>query len=128
MKKKIGAAEAAPDWPEVRRALLARCRGRCELCAGEMLGRWEANHRRPRGMGGTRRSGTHALTNLTALHPHCHKWLTEHPAEGRGLGQFVRQHQDPAEMPLRLFGGTWVLLTPEGRYGPVTAAQSGSAA
>lgn len=128
MKKKSRAAVSLPNWAELRKALLARCRNRCELCGGEMLGRWEANHRRPRGMGGTRRGDTHLLSNLTALHPHCHQYLTERPGEGRELGQFIRQHQDPSTAPLRLFGGTWVLLTPEGRYAPVTEAHSEAAA
>jgi 5-methylcytosine-specific restriction protein A len=123
--KKIRAA-VLPDWPALRRALLARCRNRCELCAGELLGRWEANHRRPKGMGGTRRADRDSLPNLTALHPHCHQWLTERPHEGRALGQFIRQHQDPAQTPLRLFGATPVLLTPEGGYAPVTEAQEAS--
>jgi 5-methylcytosine-specific restriction protein A len=117
-------AAALPDWSELRHALLGRCRNRCEHCGKELLGRWEANHRRARGMGGTRRGDVHSLSNLTALHPRCHAWLTEHPAAGRDLGQFVRQHEDPAVVPLRLFGATPVLLTPDGRYAPVAAAHS----
>lgn len=86
--------------------LLARSGSRCEKCGGDLLGVGLERHHRQR-----RRDGGDRISNLLALHPACHKWITEHPEESKVNGWIVPAWvADPALVPVQLpGGGLWVL-------------------
>ena len=99
------AASGAPKKPlgiphSVREAVAARSGGHCDWCGEALCGVSEKHHRQPRGRG-----GEHTLANLTDLHPSCHQYVTEHPAEARGRGFMVSTWEDPADIPVLLWDG-----------------------
>lgn len=71
-------------------------------------------------MGGTRRPDTCA--NLLLLcgsgTTGCHGWVESNRFAARAVGLLVSQRADPAQVPVLLRGGWW-LLTEEGRAVPV---------
>lgn len=101
--------------------LACRSGHRCEWC-GKFIGREEdadAHHRRPRGMGGTKRTDTHDLTNLVLTHHPCHLYDIEtnrDEAEARGF--LVPQNIDPATVPIVLASGRRWRLDRSGLYVP----------
>ena len=99
-------------WAWANPLLLTRCRGRCDRC-GEVLHAMERHHRQRRQVGGDR------LSNLLALHPWCHTYITEHPTEAMANGWIVSSHApDPATVPVRLSVGgglLWLLDDKGGR-------------
>lgn len=99
-----------------RDQLLERSRGGCELCGHRAT---NVHHRKPRGMGGTRQSDIHALTNLLHLcgtgTTGCHGAIEADRARAHQYGWLVSQWQDPAQVPVRIPGG-WVYLLPTGAY------------
>ena len=101
----------------LRKALWERSRGLCEICGHHLPTQgWHGSHRRPRGMGGTRRPDTPA--NLMAAHAACHLGRVERFREDaldRGwLLPSACEH--PEWVPVYLFGVAWVYLTTDGRY------------
>lgn len=96
-------------WADATFALLRRCADRCERCGGPLRGRLERHHRQRRRDGGDR------VSNLLALHPECHSWVTTHPAEAIERGWIVPVEADPAAARVWLAGvglrpGGWFLL------------------
>lgn len=96
---------SVPD--AVRRLLVARSGGRCEL---ELPGCWveavEAHHRISRKMGGRAGAGKRGhdrVSNLIHCCQPCHGWVTGRPAESYGAGWSLREGQDPAQVPV-VFG------------------------
>lgn len=106
----------SPPTP-VRAAVLARARFRCERCGESLIGPlgYSLQHRRARGMGGSKRPDTDGPTNLAALDGSattgCHGWVESHPAQALYEGWRVPQGTDPAEVPVLLLGERRVLLT-----------------
>ncbi len=124
----------APDWVMVFQLLLIRsgglCEARTERClapGGVLVGmprdRLSIQHRRARGMGGSRLADTHNLANLLAVCGSgvtgCHGWIEcqeRAAAEVRGL--WVRHEYREGvpvpveEYPLVLWSGRRVLLHP----------------
>ena len=102
---------------EVRQAVLVRAGWRCERCHVALGNDYSLHHRRPRGMGGTKRPDL--PSNLLALcgsgTTGCHGWVESRRAEAIEDGLLVRQHHDPATVPV-LLGCGWVLLRPDGSY------------
>lgn len=119
-----------------RRAVAARSGWRCELC-GTVLGwsdddgstTWCAphslHHRRPRGMGGTRRADTNSPANLLLLcgtgTTGCHSRVEASRAAAHQLGWLLHQTEDPAQVPAYVVTGPQrearpLLLTTDGRY------------
>lgn len=91
-------------WAEATMLLLGRSGSRCERCGKPLAGAMERHHRQRRRDGGDR------LSNLLALHPSCHQWITEHPAEAREHGWIVSaSNPDPSRMPVMIAGGWWLL-------------------
>lgn len=84
---------------KTRRLVFERASYRCERC-GRGDGRFAIHHRRPRGMGGTRRPETNAPDALLLLCEPCHLHVEAHREESLRLGYLVRQGQDPADVPV----------------------------
>lgn len=119
---------ARQEWETVQTFLLTRAGGRCEAATpwciapgGELhrLSREQVSvhHRRPRGAGGTTRTGTHSLANLLLVcgtgTTGCHGWIEHHRAAAEARGLLVRHGlADPAETVVVLPGGRRVRLHP----------------
>lgn len=80
---------------EARRAVQARCNGRCEIglrdCRGAMTG---VHHRR------LRRHGDHQPESLLAACNNCHEWVQTHPRVSYAMGWMVKSYEDPAVVPV----------------------------
>lgn len=122
---------------DLRRAAWEREGGRCAV-TGRPLGdvdgdAWHLHHRRPGGMGGTRRAGQDALPNVIALLARVHNFgapgllldgrlrsVHGDPAWSGPLGYLLSPSvEDPGSVPLLLRGRSWVFLTAGGGYLPV---------
>lgn len=110
----------------VRHIVIERDQHRCALC-GQQISEWPGyslQHRRARGMGGSRREDTNLPANLivccgSATNPACHQFLESHPGEAMRLGFRLSQMESPANVAVKhaLFG--WVYLDNDGGYVPV---------
>jgi 5-methylcytosine-specific restriction protein A len=98
----------------VRDLVYHRAGFRCERC-GTADGPFAIHHRRPRGMGGTRRPETNFASALLLLCDACHSTVESRRRYALGLGYLVPSSQDPAETPVDV-RGRWVHLTPSGTY------------
>jgi hypothetical protein len=123
---------------DLRRAAWQREGGRCAV-TGALLGDvdgdlWQLHHRRPGGMGGTRRPDQDSLPNVIALLARVHNFgapgLLIEGVDGRSVhgdpawsmprGYLLSpSEEDPGAVPLLLRGQRWVFLTPGGGYLPV---------
>lgn len=107
---------------QVRAAILDRAGGQCERC-GRSLDPYfySLQHRRARGMGGSRRRDTNSPVNLVALCGSattpggCHQWVEAHPDYAIVDGWRVPQGIDPVGSPVRTWQG-WKLLDADGTY------------
>jgi hypothetical protein len=102
----------------IRRGVEERCQGRCEGCGKTLLPGWECHHRKLKSQG-----GKDELSNLVALniwdcacHPRAHSKRKEF---GEPNGLIVPSTQDPAEVPVLLWGAVRVHLDDEGYYAPI---------
>jgi hypothetical protein len=106
--------------PKVRAKVIERAESRCERC-----GRWcdtsqgfySLQHRRARGMGGSRDPITNSAVNLTLLcghatqPDHCHSYIEAHAYHAAEHGWRVAQHRSPAATPIRHWEHGLVYLT-----------------
>lgn len=105
---------------KVRNLVLARAEGKCERC-GVALDPffYSLQHRRARGMGGSKRPDTNSPTNLVALHGSattgCHGFIEAHPDVARAEGMRISQVQSPALVAVLTWRG-WVWLNHEGGF------------
>lgn len=106
-------------------AVLDRDGYRCVRCGAPIEGErgrdWSLQHRRPRGMGGTRRTDANSPANLIALCGSavtgCHGHVESHRAEAVTNGWLVPQCFTPATSPVLVdHGSRWVYLTDDGQY------------
>ena len=110
---------------KVRQTVLDRAQMACERCGGPAYA-GALHHRRPRGMGGTRRRESNRPANLMLLCGEfspgalsgCHETVESQRRWARMCGWLVSQHQDPAEVPVLTVWG-WRLLDDAGGYVPV---------
>jgi hypothetical protein len=123
---------------DLRRAAWEREGGRCAV-TGAVLGDvdcdlWDLHHRRPGGMGGTRRVDQDTLPNVIALLARVHNFgapglliggvdgrsVHGDPAWSGPLGYLLSpSEEEPGAVPLLLHGRAWVFLTAAGGYTPV---------
>lgn len=99
--------------PLTRKQILDRSGGICEI-----RGTAEAeqiHHRRPRGMGSTRRPETNQAANALHACKDCHFDAEINRANAKKLGWLVPQHRNPTEVPV-LRRGLWVQLFDDGDY------------
>lgn len=99
---------------EVRNLIVARAKGRCEVC-GSMALYNQVHHRRPRGMGGSKDPRVGSAANGLLVHPHCHSKIESQRELARENGWLVSQSDDPASVPVKKHNG-WVLLHEDGAY------------
>lgn len=112
---------AAWTLAKARQAVLERSCGRCERCGRALYPGWSCHHRRPRGMGGTKRIDAHSPANLAALcgsaTTGCHGEVESDRTAALKAGWLVRLNADPAAVPVRVHGLPFpVLLTDDGCY------------
>lgn len=107
--------------------LFERAQSRCEACGYGLLrngrGRyWSAQHRRARGMGGTRWPGINLASNLlilcgSATSPGgCHYFAETRDTYAEDCGWFVRPPADPALVRVLIAGVGLRYLTNEATY------------
>ena len=113
-------------------ALWDRADGCCEVCGKPIRGYdFSRQHRRARGMGGTRQGDANSLANLllccgSSTSPDgCHAEIEAHPAWAAGRGFRVGSWEDPAEVSVVVYGYGRVRLSADGGYVPV--GQDGAA-
>lgn len=112
--------------PASRILIYARAQERCERCGVYAYG-GSVHHRRPRGMGGSKRPETNGPANGLLLCGHastpggCHQWVETHRAEALDLGLLVLQSHTPTEVPVLTRHGL-VLLDNNGNYTPTEGA------
>lgn len=102
----------------VRSIIDERARGCCELC-GMPVESPQYHHRRPRGIGGTKRVETGQAQNALLLHQKCHTRVESNRLEAYESGWLVAQNADPGDVPVRLWDGLFVLDS-LGARNPVT--------
>lgn len=104
--------------PTVRAAVWDRDGGACAWCGTPITGEHSLQHRRARGMGGTKRADTNSPANLVltcgSATTGCHGWIESHPREAERREFRLRQLADPADVPLLYRGARWVRLDHHG--------------
>ena len=108
---------------DVKEAIWQRDHGRCAWCGqhvhADWLG-WSHHHRRPRGMGGSRRPDTNRPPNGVLLHGHgtvgCHHLVESLRAEALDRGFLVPQTLSPPHVAIdhAVHGLVW--LTDDGGW------------
>lgn len=119
--------------PEVRDAVLARSGGRCEIGATPACRARQRrldspeggnqHHRRPGGMGGSKRASIHQAPNLLQVCGSgnvsgCHGHIERNRTLAYANGWLVHDGQDPAVVPVLLHDGRRVLLDADGYRAP----------
>jgi 5-methylcytosine-specific restriction protein A len=94
--------------PEVKATIRSRAQNLCERC-GQHTSDCVAHHRRPRGLGGSRREDTNQPANAGWLCGACHNIVESHRAQAYEEGWLVRQSQSPVDVPV-LRRGVFVWL------------------
>ena len=90
---------------KTRKAVMERDHGICQWC-GEPArpDDYSLQHRRARGMGGSRSPVTNTAANGVLVHgtgtTSCHGYIEAHPTEALQRGFRVRQNDDPRHVPL----------------------------
>lgn len=112
----------ATGFSKVVRDLVAeRSGGVCELlipvvCTGMAQ---VMHHRRPRGIGGTRRVDTNEPSSALHICDACHRHLeVSERGVARRNGWLVSQHASPVNVPVLYRSRVWLLLTNEGGFAP----------
>lgn len=96
-KRKTG-----PDLT-TRTKVFMRAKGLCEICSKPLNQSWgvSIHHRRPRGMGGTKRTNTNNLSNLVALcgtgTTGCHGWIESHREDAYERGYIIKSSVEDLE-------------------------------
>lgn len=111
--------------PDVVDVVLGRDGWACVVCGKPTYGLrgvdWSIHHRRPRGMGGTRRPDAASPANLLTLcgsgTAGCHGHVELHRADAFCNGWLLMQRSDPAVVPVLVDRmSLWVYLTHDGTY------------
>jgi hypothetical protein len=110
----------------VRLLVLTRDAWTCQVCGRNLAhayldGDYSLQHRRARGMGGSKRPDTNGPANLITVcgsaTTGCHQRIESQPDWAAGRGLRLRQNQTPAGCPVLTVGG-WLLLHPDGTTAP----------
>lgn len=119
--RKVTRRDTGPS-PAVKDLVVDRADGCCEVCRARLatlmgdswtwIRPYSIHHRRPRGMGGTRRPDANSPANLLLLcgtgTTGCHLQVETHRDEAIALGLLVHQADDPAGVPVHTaYGRPW---------------------
>jgi hypothetical protein len=88
-----------------------RSMGWCEICGTHRVR--EHHHRRPRGMGGSRREDTNRASNGLGLCSGCHSMVERHRDVAEMHGWIVKQGNDPLQRKVS-YRGQWARLDDTG--------------
>lgn len=69
----------------------------------------QIHHRRPRGMGGTKRLDSARPSNGVLLHARCHQIIESNRTKAFEDGYLVHQNQEPQSVPIRIRGRLFLL-------------------
>lgn len=121
--------------PAVRRQVIGRDLSKCQWCGRHVRtesGWYSLQHRRARGMGGSRRQDTDRAGNLVLVcgtgTTECHGWIEAHPAEASARGFRIAAGADPARVPIVDYAGHSWHLTDDGRKEPAPPDELGGPA
>lgn len=109
----------------VRMLVLERDQHRCVRCGeyGTPFGDYSLHHRRPRGMGGSKRPDTNLPANIVTLCGSgvtgCHGHIESHREEAREMGLLLHQGQHPDTEAVLTHRG-WLLLDNDGDFARLT--------
>lgn len=99
----------------LRTQLWLRCDGYCEKCGLPLEPSWAMHHRKLKSRG-----GKDEITNVLALHHHCHNLGTRSvhlaPADATEHGYLVASWDQPNQIAVTLGDGQEALLTEDGQY------------
>jgi 5-methylcytosine-specific restriction protein A len=104
--------------PEVKATIRSRAQNLCEIC-GQHTSDCVAHHRRPRGMGGTRRPESNGAAAGLWLCAMCHHRVESYRYDAFEQGWLVRQSHDPADVSV-MRRGVRVYLGDAGEVYPWT--------
>lgn len=108
-----------------RRIVRERAAGKCELC-GLPCPVGHYHHRKPRGMGGTKRIEASGAANCLLVHPTCHRDIEMARHRSLENGWLVRQSETPSQVRVKRFDG-WTLLSDDGTLTPSLSETSSAA-
>lgn len=108
-----------PSRETVNRVIL-RDGWTCVRCGQDIGGDrgldWVCHHRRPRGLGGSRRADTNTCVNLLTLCTPCHVHVESHRGEALRNGWLVVQGTDPATVGVLVARESRFVYLADGRY------------
>lgn len=104
-----------------RALVLTRDAHACQWCGRQVYeGGYSIHHRRPRGMGGSRRRDANSPANLVVLcgsgTTGCHGLVESHRDEARARGLLVPQGVDPSTVLVWAHDGVWIYDAFGGRH------------
>lgn len=114
---------------KTRLLVLIRDQWLCQVCgrnlaSAYLTGDYSLQHRRARGMGGSRRPDTNAASNLLTVcgsaTTGCHGWIEANPIPAGLRGWRIGQTQTPASEPVLTYTHGWVLLDDNGGTTPTS--------
>jgi 5-methylcytosine-specific restriction protein A len=107
-----------------RNMIHRRANGRCEKCGMPLpTALAQIHHRRPRGMGGTRRRESATASNGMYVHLACHMDIESNRQLALANGWLVQQTHEPVDVAVKLWNG-WMMLDDEGWAQPVKQDES----
>lgn len=114
---------------QVRAAVIARDLSKCQWCGRHVRtenGWYSLQHRRARGMGGSRQHATDQPPNLLLVcgtgTTECHGWIEAHPAQAAARGFRIAAAADPERIPYEGPTGLAWYLTPDAGKTPAGRA------
>ena len=126
----MGAEHVTGPTKQTRQRVLKRDDGKCVRCGaivadpdtGVPFLQYSLQHRRPRGMGGSKDPVTNSLENLIVLCGSavtgCHGAVEVNRESGRRFGYAVPQWRDPAVVLVQHWQLGWAWPTPDGVWIP----------
>lgn len=103
---------------DIKELVASRAGWACEICGKPVINP-QIHHRRPRGMGGTRRKDSASPANALFLDMECHTWVEMNRYTSLTQGFLIRQNENPSGVKFRHHEG-WKYITDDGGYIPVT--------